>query len=124
MAAQPASKVIPALIRFDGPLPPPAVYSPAPERIMSGSPQQTAHNLFESADKRFNSGIWQSEPGKWRVVFSESEFCYIIAGRIIITSDDGSVTTVKAGDAFVSPAGFLGTWDVVEPAKKFYAFYE
>jgi uncharacterized cupin superfamily protein len=24
----------------------------------------------------------------------------------------------------VSPAGFTGTWEIVEPAKKFYAYYE
>jgi uncharacterized protein len=120
----PANMSIPALIRFDGPLPAPAVYSPPEERIVSGSPRQTAHNLFESADGRFNSGIWESEPGKWRVVFSESEFCHILEGVLIVTGDDGSVTTFRAGDAFVSPAGFTGTWEVVEKAKKFYAFYE
>ena len=32
--------------------------------------------------------------------------------------------TFRAGDAFVSPAGFTGTWEIVEPAKKFYAYYE
>ena len=28
-----------------------------------------------------------------------------------------------AGDAFLTPAGFTGTWEIVKPAKKFYAFY-
>ncbi len=85
---------------------------------------QTAHNLFESPDGRFNSGIWESQPGKWRVVFSESEFCHILSGVLVVTGDDGSVATFRGGDAFVSPAGFTGTWEVVETAKKYYAFYE
>jgi uncharacterized cupin superfamily protein len=57
-------------------------------------------------------------------VFSESEFCHLLKGKIVVRGDDGSERTYKAGDAFVSPAGFTGTWDVIEPAKKFYAFYE
>ena len=36
----------------------------------------------------------------------------------MVTGDDGSQWTFRAGDAFVSPAGFLGTWEIVEPAKK------
>jgi hypothetical protein len=42
----------------------------------------------------------------------------------VITSDDGLVRTIRAGDAFVSPAGFSGTWEVLEPARKYYAIYE
>lgn len=118
------TKSIPPLIDFNGPLPEPQRYAPPAERVISGNPQQTAWNLFASADERFNSGIWECEPGKWRVVFAESEFCHLLAGTLIVTGDDGSVRTFKAGDAFVSPAGFTGTWEVVERAKKFYAFYE
>lgn len=105
-------------------LPRPEVYRPVADRIIEGDPLQRAQNLFHSEDGRFNSGIWQSEPGTWRVVFTESEFCHILAGIIVVRGDDGSVATFKTGDAFVTPAGFTGTWQVVETAKKFYAFYE
>ena len=115
---------IPALISFGGPLPAGEIYRPPGDRILSGDPVQTAWNLFTSADGRFNSGIWESQPGKWRCVFTESEFCQILAGVLVVTGDDGSVATYRAGDAFVSPAGFTGTWEVVEPVRKHYAFYE
>lgn len=111
-------------IAFNDPLPEPKVYSPPADRIVSGNPQQTAWNLFASADGRFNSGIWQCEPGKWRVVFTESEFCQLLEGVLVVHGDDGSERTFRAGDAFVSPAGFTGTWEVKERAKKVYAFYE
>ncbi len=118
------TRAIPPVISFDDPLPEPVRYAPPAERILAGNPQQTGYVLFESADKRFCSGIWECEPGKWRVVFSESEFCQLLAGTIIVSGDDGAVRTFKAGDAFVSPAGFTGTWEVVERAKKYYVFYE
>jgi len=114
----------PKLVVFQGELPAPNVYRPPSERIISGDPVQSAQNLFQSADGRFNSGIWKAERGTWRVVFTESEFCHLLEGVIIVRGDDGSEATFRAGDAFLSPSGFTGTWEIVEPAKKFYAFYE
>ena len=114
----------PKLVPFQGSLPEAEVYRPVPERVIAGDPVQRAQNLFQSADGRFSSGIWSGEPGIWRVVFTESEFCHILEGVIVVRGDDGSEGTFKAGDAFLTPAGFTGTWEIVEPARKFYAFYE
>lgn len=114
-----AAPGIPKLVPFKGPLPTAEVYRPAQERILSGDPVQRAQNLFRSADGRFSSGIWSADVGAWRVSFSESEFCHILEGVIIVRGDDGSEATFKAGDAFVTPTGFTGTWEVVEPARKF-----
>ena len=114
----------PKLVPFQGVLPAAEVYRPAADRILSGDPVQRAQNLFQSADGRFNTGIWSADAGTWRVVFSESEFCHILEGVIVVRGDDGSEATFRAGDAFLTPAGFTGTWEIVEPAKKFYAFYE
>jgi uncharacterized cupin superfamily protein len=47
-----------------------------------------------------------------------------LAGVIVVTSDDGGERVFRAGDAFVSPAGFTGVWDVREAARKYYAIYE
>jgi uncharacterized cupin superfamily protein len=113
-----------SVISFDDALPVPQTYRPLADRVLAGDPAQTAWTLYQSADGRFSTGIWQAERGAWRVVFTESEFCHLIEGIIVVTGDDGSVRTFRAGDAFVSPSGFTGTWEIVEPAKKFYAIYE
>lgn len=115
---------VPTVIRFEAPLPAPQEYRPPAERIISGDPLQRAWNFYSSPDGKFHSGIWESAVGKWRVVFEESEFCHLLAGSIVITGDDGSQRTLRAGDAFVSPAGFTGYWEVVEPARKYYAIHE
>ena len=112
------------MIDFNGPLPEPVEFRPAGDRILGGDPVQRVWNLYGSADGRFQAGIWECEPGRWRVVFTESEFCHLLAGVITVTGDDGSERTYRAGDAFVSPAGFTGIWDVREQARKYYAIYE
>lgn len=112
------------VVDFSGPLPAPTQWRPPPDRVVSGDPAQRAWNLYASADGRFQSGIWECQPGKWRVIFTEHEFCHLLAGRIEVTGDDGSVRTFAAGDALVSPSGFTGYWNVLEPARKYYVIYE
>ena len=119
-----AATPIPKVIGFADAGPEPQRFRPAAERILAGDPAQTATILFQSADGRFASGVWECEPGQWRVVFTESEFCHLLAGTIVVRGDDGSERTFRAGDAFVSPAGFTGTWEVTERAKKVFAYYE
>lgn len=111
-------------VDFGGSRPEPSEWRPPAERIVAGDPLQRAWNLYSSADGHFHAGIWECRPGKWRVVFTEHEFCQLLAGRIVVTGDDGSEHTYVTGDAFVSPSGFTGYWEVVEPARKHYVIYE
>lgn len=48
----------------------------------------------------------------------------MLSGRMRIASQDGSAWTFAAGDSFVVPAGFEGTWEVLEAAVKLYAIFE
>jgi acyl dehydratase/uncharacterized cupin superfamily protein len=112
-----------AVTTFPASLPPAEEYLPAAERILAGAPVQRAWELYASADRRFSCGVWECAPGKWRVVFDENEFCELLAGEILITGDDGHVRHVRTGEAFVTPAGFTGTWEVLAPARKRYAIY-
>ncbi len=41
-----------------------------------------------------------------------------------LTKEGGEKQTFRAGEAFVIPAGFKGTWDTKKPLKKFFAAYE
>jgi hypothetical protein len=44
--------------------------------------------------------------------------------RVRISDDAGRSWTFGPGDCFVMPSGFRGLWEVLEPARKFYAIYE
>lgn len=95
-----------------------------PSKVLSGKPQQKTHNLYNNGEENFFCGVWSSDSGKWTVNYGEDEFCYMISGNAIITDAQGNEEQVSAGDAFVVPAGFNGTWETVGNACKFYAIYE
>lgn len=112
------------LIPFDIDGHTPETGAPPPERLVSGNPVNRTWNLYAAPDGKFFSGIWESDPGAWRIEYTEHEFCHILAGISRITPDGGKPITVKEGDAFAIPAGFRGIWEVVERTRKHYAIYE
>ncbi len=102
----------------------PATSVVEPERRISGAPEQTLQNMYSSASQELLSGTWSSEVGKWAVDYSHRhEFCYLVKGHIVLTDEDGEESTFKAGDAFVIPVGFKGSWEVVESVTKHYVIY-
>lgn len=98
--------------------------NPAPEKILAGIPRARVSNQYADPSRRFFCGIWTSTSGKWRVRYTEHEFCVILEGRLRLESAGGERHELRAGDAFVVPAGFEGTWEVSEPCKKWYAIFE
>ena len=43
---------------------------------------------------------------------------------IVMTDDAGHAQTVRKGDRFTIEAGYRGTWEVLEPARKVYVIFE
>ncbi len=93
-------------------------------RVQSGQPLASVDNRFSSPDGRFHAGLWTSTVGRWRVQYTEHEYCVLTQGRVRLQSDDGAVMECVAGDAFVIPAGFSGTWETLEDCAKHYVIYE
>ena len=96
----------------------PETTRPDPDKVLAGDPVHTTWNL-EERDGLW-CGVWESTPGKWRVSYEEWEYCRILAGESVLTGDDGTTMTVRAGDSFVIRPGFSGTWEVVETTRKDY----
>ncbi|AYC31580.1 cupin domain-containing protein [Pseudomonas cavernae] len=97
---------------------------PKPERLLSGSPKQTIQNHYASSCGQFNAGVWESGAGRWKVSYSEHEYCEILSGSALIYDGSGHVKVVHAGDRFVIPAGFSGIWEVLENCRKVYVMFE
>ncbi len=98
--------------------------NPSPEKILSGIPRARVSNQYADGTQKFFCGIWSSTAGKWRVRYTEHEFCVIIEGRVRIESTSGDKQEFQTGAAFVVPMGFEGSWEVIEPCKKWYAIFE
>lgn len=96
----------------------------AAERVLAGNPRQKISNHFSDSSNQFFAGVWSSTRGKWRVSYGENEFCHILAGRVALTGENGERSEFAAGDSFVVPAGFAGTWETLEDCRKLYAIFE
>jgi hypothetical protein len=114
---------LPRIVDFrHGAAPADAPFDPA--RVLSGAPAATVDNRYSDPSQQFHAGVWTSTPGKWRIRYTEHEFCHLLAGHVRLTADDGTAVEFRAGDAFVVPAGFEGTWETLAPARKYYAIFE
>ena len=94
------------------------------ERLIAGTPELQVRNFFTDTSQQFFAGRWSASRGKWRVRYTENELCVMTAGRVTIESAAGERRSFGPGDAFVVPAGFVGTWEVVEDCSKIYAVFE
>lgn len=66
-------------------------------------------------------GAWEGEPG-W-VSFDSwpyHEVCVVLSGRVAIEDESGARADFEAGEAFVVPAGFRGTWHTIESTRKIF----
>ena len=66
-----------------------------------------------STDKKFASGMYKS--GKTHSIISEpygvDEFMFFLEGSVTLTSSDGTVTKISAGEGVTIPKEWTGIWD-------------
>jgi uncharacterized protein len=98
--------------------------APATDRLLAGQPRQRVWNFFSDRSGQFHAGRWSSTIGRWRVRYTENELCILTAGRVVLLGTTGERSEFAAGDAFIVPAGFEGTWEVLEDCSKIYAIFQ
>ncbi len=80
--------------------------------------RQTDSGFFEAGN--LVAGTWECEPGKMKLDLDITEFCHLLKGHWILTSESGQVTEIKAGDSWIFPNGWKGESEVVETVRKVY----
>ncbi len=97
-------------------------YDPA----ATGEPgkRMTTKLWYSDPDGAFRSGFWSSEPGKSDINYVKDELCTLLEGTVRLTAADGTVATYTAGDTFLIPKGFKGTWETLVAVRKFFATYQ
>lgn len=65
--------------------------------------------------------IWTKEPSTFDWHYDEQETCYLLAGDVEVTTQEGSIRFGK-GDLVTFPAGLSCTWKVKVEVRKHYRF--
>jgi len=85
---------------------------------MTASTHDDGHTTLDvttllSSDGKFASGMYKS--GKTRLEINEpygvDEFMYFLEGGVTLTSSDGTVTEIGAGEGATIPKEWTGIWD-------------
>jgi uncharacterized protein len=118
------------LLKLQAAMPgPPESDHPRPERLLRGNPQRDTWNVVDAplgSGGRLFCGIWRCEPGHWRIEMGagEHELFTVLQGRCRVHREDGGFQEASAGEAVYIPAGFRGSFEVLEAVTKSYAIVE
>jgi len=86
----------------------------------------TTHDVevFLSKDKQFDAGMYRSGKVRAEITapYGVNEYMHFLEGGVKLTSSDGTVTEIRAGDSVVIPADWTGVWDT-EGYTKIYVIY-
>ena len=66
-----------------------------------------------SSDGRFASGMYRAGPSRWEITepYGVDEFMYFLEGGVTLTSSDGTVTEIEAGEAVTIAKEWTGVWE-------------
>ena len=94
-----------------------------PDAPLDPAAPTTTHEWYQDRTGAFSAGFWASAPSTLSVQYEEDEFCLLLDGTVELTDAAGRTETYRAGDAFVIPAGFAGTWRNVTAVRKYYVIH-
>jgi len=66
--------------------------------------------------------IWTKEVSEFDWKYDQSETCYIICGKAIVTAEGKEPITITEGDLITFPKGMKCIWKIIEPIEKHYSF--
>lgn len=66
-----------------------------------------------SSDGRFASGMYRAGPSRSEITepYGVDEFMYFLEGGVTLTSSDGTITEIEAGEAVTIPKEWTGVWE-------------
>jgi uncharacterized cupin superfamily protein len=77
-----------------------------------------------SSDEKFSSGMYKSGPKRFEITepYGVDEFMFFLEGSVKLTSSDGSVQIINAGEAVTIPKEWTGIWES-EGYRKIWVIY-
>lgn len=94
--------------------------TPKPTALTPGL-HESSITAWSGSEGRVRVGLWEVECGSFRATrVDHHEIFFVLAGRATLEPDGGPAAEVAAGDLYVTPCGWSGTWTVTEPLRKLY----
>ena len=86
-----------------------------PDTIVTETPTGNILDLtsLKSSDGKFASGMYAAGAQRFEITepYGVDEFMFFLEGSVTLTSSDGTVTVVNAGEAVTIPKEFTGVWE-------------
>ncbi|MFM7448993.1 MAG: cupin domain-containing protein [Leptolyngbyaceae cyanobacterium] len=70
----------------------------------------------------FDWPIWTKEISEFPWYYDEAETCYLLAGKVIVTPENGVAVEFQQGDLVTFPAGMACSWKILQAVRKHYRF--
>ena len=84
----------------------------APEDVLEGNHRPRGEVLYYG--EQLIMEVYEDDPATFRFdPFLFDEFVMVLNGKLILTGTDGVAQEYIAGDSFVIPKGFAGTWKML-----------
>jgi len=85
----------------------------SPETLVSENGTVLDITSLKSSDGKFASGMYRAGPSRWEIdePYGVDEFMYFLEGGVTLTSSDGTVTEIEAGEAVTIPKEWTGVWE-------------
>lgn len=66
--------------------------------------------------------IWRKEVSKFPWSYKQTEVCFFLRGKVIVTPDGAEPMEFGRGDLVTFPAGMSCTWEILEDVEKHYTY--
>jgi len=97
-----------------------------PKTIITETPTGNILDItsLKSSDGKFASGMYKAGKSRFEITepYGVDEFMLFLEGSVTLTSDDGSQTTINAGEAVTIPREWTGIWET-EGYRKIWVIY-
>ena len=92
-----------------------------PTWIKEGEPMARAVTLATSPDGTMTTGLWECTAGRFKWTYWVDEVVLILEGAVTVQdAGDGSILTLRRGDAALFPFGSTAHWHIERFVRKFF----
>ena len=96
-----------------------------PAQLPDAGVRVTSRVLYRDPSGAFKTGFWSALAGPPAPIsYTMDELCVLLQGEVRLVDAAGHAETYRAGDTFVIPKGFVGTWETVADVRKFFAVFK